>query len=97
MPDIYDIFAGMNTDSPEEVEDIRRFQRLFLDNEDGQYVLVKILEQCKFMEPCDNEREMALNNFAKMLMEIVFMDIPEKSANNHRILEFLKKKFKRSK
>ena len=97
MSDIYDIFAGMNTNSSEVGEDIRRFQRLFLDNEDGQYVLVKILEQCKFMEPCDNEREMALNNFAKMLMEIVFMDIPEKSANNHRILEFLKKKFKRSK
>ena len=97
MPkDSYDIFAGMETDLS-VIEDIQRYQRLFLGSDDGQYVLVKILEQCMFMEQCDNERDMALNNFAKTLMEIVYMDIPKKRANNHRIIKFIRNKLKRNK
>ena len=92
--DSYDKFIGLENDMSEF--ELTIFKRLFL-TDDGQFVLGKILEQCKFMEQCDNERDMALNNFAKDLLATIYWDRDKKGVNIHRIIEFFKKKLKRSK
>ena len=71
-------------------------QRLF-SSPDGQYVLGLILEWCKFMEQCDNERDMALNNFAKELIARVYWDNNKQSINIHWIISFIRKKLKKEK
>ena len=91
MSDGYDKFIDLGNDMS-EVE-ISAFKRVFLD-EDGQFVLGRILEKCKFMEPCDNERDMALNNFAKELMATIYWDRDKKNVNIHRIIAYIKSKLK---
>ena len=94
MKDSYDNFIGIGSDMPDA--ELVVFKRVFL-TDDGQYVLGRILEKCKFMEPCDNEREMALNNFAKELLATVYWDRNKKGLNIHRIIRFFESKLKRSK
>ena len=91
--DSYDKFIGLVNDMS-EVE-LTVFKRLFL-TDDGQFVLGKILEKCKFMEPCDNERDMARNNFAKDLMATIYWDRDKKGVNIHQIIDYVRKKLKRS-
>lgn len=93
MPDSYDKFLGLDTIPDVEVV---IFKRLFL-SEDGQYVLGRILERCKFMDPCENERDMALNNFAKELMATIYWDRAKKGVNIHRIIAYIRHKLKRTK
>lgn len=38
----------------------------------GERVLGWILDTCKLMEPCETERDMALNNFAKELLKLIY-------------------------
>ena len=92
--DFYDKFLGFEGDISEF--ELAVFKRLF-KSDDGQYVLGRILEKCKFMEPCDNERDMALNNFAKELLATIYWDRDKKGVNIHRIIEYFKNKLKRSK
>ena len=92
MPDEYSKFLNLDSDMA-DVE-LAVFKRLFL-SEDGQFVLGKILEKCKFMEQCENERDMALNNFAKELMATIYWDKKNRGVNIHRIIEFVRKKLKR--
>jgi len=92
MPDSYDKFIGVDNDMT-DVE-VCAFKRLFL-SADGQFVLGKILEKCKFMEACENERDMALNNFAKDLMATIYWDRQKRSLNIYRVIEFLKNKLKK--
>lgn len=74
-----------------------KFKHLFMGSELGLDVLSEILERCKFMEPCDNERDMALNNFAKELLTTIFWDTEKHHTNIHRIIDFVKNKLKRRK
>jgi len=94
MPDYLDNFVSPG-DGMKDAE-LAVFKRVFL-SDDGQYVLGKILERCKFMEPCDNERDMALNNFAKDLMSTIYWDRNKNGLNIHRIIAFIRNKFRRSK
>jgi len=94
MPDSYDNFAGVTTQG-DEVE-IGAFKRVFL-SDDGQFVLQRILEKCKFMETCENERDMALNNFAKDLIGIVYWDDTRKAVKMYQVLNFIRSKLKRRK
>ena len=94
MPDYLDKFIGADNEMS-EVE-LTVYKRLFT-TEDGQFGLGKILERCKFMEPCENERDMALNNFAKELMATIYWDRNAKRVNIHRIIRFVKGMFKRTK
>lgn len=94
MADFYDKFAGLTDDMSSN--ELNVFKRLFM-TDDGQFVLGKILEQCKFMEQCDNERDMALNNFAKDLMATIYWDGDKKCLNIHRIIMFIRDKFRRRK
>ncbi len=93
MPDSYDKFVPTREDLRKWNVDTIVFKRLFL-TEDGQYVLGKILERCKFMEPCDKE-EVALNNFAKELITRVYWDRDKESVNIHRIMNFVRNKLKK--
>lgn len=94
MDDGYDSFIGEDNDLTEA--ELAVYKRLFL-SEDGQFVLGKILEQCKFMEQCENERDMALNNFAKTLLATIYWDREKKGVNIHRIIRFFKNKLTRRK
>jgi hypothetical protein len=82
--------------SAEDLSDVELsvYKRVFL-SEDGQFVLANILEKCKFMENCENERDMALNNFAKDLIATVYWDREKRGINIYRILDFIKHKFRR--
>ena len=94
MPDNYDKFIDVGGDMS-EIE-LGIFKRVFL-NDDGQYVLGKILEKCKFMEQCDNERDMALNNFAKELLATIYWDRDRSGVNIHRIIAYVRTKLRRRK
>lgn len=90
MPDNYlDAFAGLTNDMSED--ELAVFKRVFL-SEDGQFVLQRIMEKCKFMEPCENERDMALNNFAKDLIATVYWDRNTQRTQMYRIIEFIKRR-----
>jgi hypothetical protein len=89
VSDSYDNFLDLNDDM-DDLE-LSAFKRVFLSS-DGQIVLARILEKCKFMEPCKNEQDMALNNFAKDLMATIYWDQKKKGLNIHTIIEFLKEK-----
>ena len=89
MPDEYSKFIDLESDMSKA--ELAVFKRVFL-SDDGQYVLGRILEYCRFMEPCDNERDMALNNFAKELIATVYWDRDRKGVNIHRIMAFVRKK-----
>ena len=97
MPDDYlDKFVGAKRGEAEKDAERIIIKRLFM-TEDGQYVLGRLLERCMFMEPCDNERDMALNNFAKTLMADVYWDRNKKGIMVYRIIGFVKGMFKRTK
>jgi len=89
--DSYDKFAGMiDSDVGLDI-----FKRHFL-SDDGQYVLGKILERCKFMDPCENERDMALNNFAKELVATIYWNRQQKKLNIHRVIQYVRNKLCRT-
>jgi len=90
MADFYDNFAGIVSNETEQVI----FKRVFL-SDDGQYVLARILEKCKFLETCENERDMALNNFAKELIATIYWDTTNNRINIHSIIEYVKNKLRR--
>ncbi len=94
MPDSYDKFAGIGDDMNDF--ELAAFKRLF-SSDDGQFVLGRILEKCKFMEPCKNQQDMALNNFAKDLLATIYWDANKNSLNIHRIIEFVRTKLKKGK
>lgn len=89
MPDSYDTFLGRDED-PLEMDSII-FKRHFL-TDDGQYCLAKILHLCKFMESCENERDMERNNLAKELLWLIYYDRDKKMTNIHRIMEYVREK-----
>lgn len=95
MPDSYlDAFAGRSADMTED--EIAVFKRVFL-TDDGQFVLQRILEKCKFMESCENERDMAVNNFAKELIATVYWNPKMQKVQMYSIIEFIKTKLRKKK
>lgn len=75
-------------------EDGRRkvYRAAFLTAE-GKEAFELLLVELKFLEACENEQDMALNNFAKYLVEMVHGDrILEE---NRGILDFIKSVFRR--
>lgn len=94
MPDSYEKFLDLENNISDDA--INAFKRVFL-SADGQFVLGKILEKCKFMEPCENKSDMALNNFAKELMATIYWDQKKKGLNIHRIIRFVREKLRSKK
>jgi hypothetical protein len=96
MPDdFYDNFVqSFNQTVDDEVA--KAYRRVFT-TPDGQYLLGIILERCKFMLPCENEADMALNNFAKEVLAYVYYEEQHGGTSIHRIIEFVKKTLRRSK
>lgn len=92
MPDSYAKFIDVGGDMT-DVE-LAVIKRVFL-SDDGQFVLGKILTKCKFMEQCENERDMALNNFAKELLATIYWDRDKGGVNIHRIIAFVRTKLKK--
>ncbi len=89
MQDNYlDAFAGLSTDMT--WDELAVFKRVFL-SEDGQFVLQRILEKCKFMEPCENERDMERRNVATELLATIYWDHNTKRIQMYRIIEYIKK------
>jgi len=81
-------------DNNENREALIIMKRVFLSN-DGQFALARILETCKFIEQCDNEADMALNNFAKDLLTTIYTDANTGSVNSSKIMSVVKKLIRR--
>lgn len=68
-----DIEKAKNEERPEkELEELHSMQKLFRDvfsDYDGMKVLNVILSDLKYFDVCNNEREMALRNYATFLLE----------------------------
>lgn len=95
MPDSYlDAFAGLSADMTQD--ELMVFKRVFL-SDDGQFVLQRILEKCKFMEPCENERDMERRNVATELLATIYWDPKTQRIQMYRIIEYIKSKLTRSK
>ena len=73
----------------EAKETARCFKAVFLTN-DGQYVLGVMLTKLKFLEHCETERDMALNNFAKDLLGTIYWNEQAKKADTGKIMDFIK-------
>lgn len=92
MKDILDKFIEEDERVAFDKENKLILKRVFSDDY-GQYALGIILDRCKFMTPCENEGDMALNNFAKELVIDVFSveDEDEKSKFNfNSAINFIK-------
>lgn len=65
--------ASLNgTEDRKELEEIHSLQKLFRDkfsDYDGIKVLNVILSDLKYFDVCNNERDMALRNYATFLLE----------------------------
>jgi hypothetical protein len=55
-------------------QDVRKLYRQVLGAGDGRILLEDILFELKFMSECQNEGDMAMNNYAKRLLMLVFAD-----------------------
>lgn len=89
MPaDSYNLFSGPLGDISQD--ELAVFKRVFL-TDDGQFVLQRILETCKFMEPCENERDMERRNVATELLATVYWDAQMQKVQMYRIVEFIKR------
>lgn len=73
---------------------IRAFRATFA-TEEGKLVLEIMLNKLKFLEPCYNEQDMALNNFAKDLLLTIYWDEETKQADGRKIMDFVRKFIKR--
>jgi len=87
--DIKDILQTWTVNLEENNQTIHAFKAVFL-TEQGQYVLARMLEKLKFLEHCDNERDMELNNFAKDLLATIYWNEEVSCADTGRIMNFLK-------
>lgn len=90
--DVKDILQHWTVDLDENNRTIHAFKSVFL-TEQGQYVLARMLEKLKFLEHCDNERDMELNNFAKDLLATIYWNEEAGVADTGRIMNFLKNIF----
>lgn len=94
MPDSYESFvppAVIGRLTPAEHAVLKQV----FSTPEGQDVLKIILQSCKFMEPCDNERDMALNNFAKELVAEIYLNRNTNQVKFHKIVAFVQKKLRR--
>jgi hypothetical protein len=56
------------------VEEIRKIAKRTFSGLEGDMMLYWILDKCKFMDECKDENDMALNNFAKDLLKLIYLD-----------------------
>jgi hypothetical protein len=66
-----DIFQKWLADPQQRSTTVSRFRLLFLTPE-GQIVLTEILDMLKFMQPAETPADVALNNFAKDLLSVIY-------------------------
>jgi hypothetical protein len=71
-----------------EVE-ANKFRSVFLD-ENGQFVLYRILDRLKFLQPCKNEEDTALNNFAKELVVTIYGDQEKNEINTSGLFRLVR-------
>jgi Ca2+-binding EF-hand superfamily protein len=69
---------------------IRAFKTFFADD-NGKIVLETMLGRLKFLEHCNNEQDMALNNFAKDLLLTIYWNEETQSADTGRIMDYVRK------
>lgn len=76
-------------------QDIKLIARRLFNSDHGELMLAWILDKCKFMERCETEMDMALNNFSKELMYLIYQN--EDGSLNPSFLKKVKKLFSRRK
>jgi hypothetical protein len=71
-----DIFAEFNkVDAASETEAaVRRAYKGMFSGAEGSLVFEDMLWNLKFLSPCETEGDMALNNYAKSLVALVYGD-----------------------
>ena len=96
MKDVLEKFRELDDSKAEAKQTILIYKKVFL-TEEGQFALARILERCKFLDHCENEQDMALNNFAKDLILTVYWDIHNNKPDTNRVIQFIKRKLLRIK
>jgi len=91
-----DILKTWTDERAESRNAVQTFKAVFL-TEQGQYVLARMLEKLKFFEHCENEQDMALNNFAKDLLATIYWSNESEKVNSIQLMNFLKKLIRRTK
>ena len=73
---------------------IRAFRATFA-TEEGKVVLETMLSRLKFLDHCTNEQDMALNNFAKDLLQTIYWSEELQQADTGRIMDYVRKLIKK--
>lgn len=73
-------------------EQAKCLKECFLRDEVGQRALEYLLLELKFLEPCNDVGDMALNNKAKDILALVYGE----RIGNNGILWFIKRMFKKN-
>ena len=72
-------------------QNIRQTYRALFNTEAGRMVLEDMLWNLKFLAPCENEADMALCNYAKSLLAIIY---GSEVIDGNRLLNLIRKLFK---
>lgn len=55
-------------------DNIKNIAKRVFSGTEGELVLNWILDRCKFIDECHDEKDMVLNNFAKDLMKLIYLN-----------------------
>jgi len=94
MQKIDSIFDSFFSDRLKDDAAIRAFKAVFT-TDDGKVVLETMLNQLKFLDHCNNEQDMALNNFAKDLITTIYWQDEKKQADGRRIMDLVRSLIKK--
>jgi len=95
MPqDIDNILDSFFVGKVKDDASIRAFKSVFTTDE-GKVVLDTMLGRLKFLEHCNNEQDMALNNFAKDLLQTIYWSEELQQADTGRIMDYVRKLIKK--
>ena len=84
-------------ESRQEDQRVINAYKAFIFDENGKIVLENMLIKLKFLDPCENEQDMALNNFAKDLLKTIYWNERKGKTNGRKILNLVKKLLSRRK
>lgn len=87
--DINELNKDGSEQAAEDQAAINAVKRAFR-TDDGETALIVLLNKAKFFDHCENEQDMAVCNFMKDLLDIIYWNREKKQADTNKIFAFIK-------
>jgi hypothetical protein len=88
---MFDILKNTDDNAESEEKVLLAYKRKFIGDDDGGIVLEDMLFDLYFLQPCENEGQQALCNYAKTLLAKIY-GVPIESSRLKSLIQKLMKK-----